>query len=162
MPADFALLLARDLACFASDHPGLKLALVLSTRRLDLHAEPIDVAVRMAGSLESSSLIVRKAFELEFGLFLHFGTYCRAVTNTRAQRAQAAPQRGRRARLRRSGAKAAPRSSSHVVDLALPRARRSCTRFNSTRLPRVARLDDANVRARMCLQPIEIEHRPCA
>jgi DNA-binding transcriptional LysR family regulator len=69
MPADFALLLARDLAHFASDHPGLKLDLVLSTRRLDLHAEQIDVAVRMAGGLESSALIVRKAFELEFGLF---------------------------------------------------------------------------------------------
>lgn len=68
-PADFALFLAPLLAEFGERYPGIHVDLVLSTRRLDLEKERIDVAFRIATALGDSSLITRRIMELDLGLF---------------------------------------------------------------------------------------------
>lgn len=64
LPVDFAnIYLATLIAEFARRYPGISFELDLSPRRVDLVAEPIDVAIRM-GESESSSLIARQLARL--------------------------------------------------------------------------------------------------
>lgn len=59
LPVDFATLyLTPIIVDFAQQHPGITFEFDLTPRRVDLVAEPFDVAIRM-GELENSSLIAR-------------------------------------------------------------------------------------------------------
>jgi DNA-binding transcriptional LysR family regulator len=68
-PADFAVLLAPHLAEFGRHHPKIAIDMVLSSRRLDLEREEIDIAFRIGLELADSSLIARRIQQLELGLF---------------------------------------------------------------------------------------------
>jgi DNA-binding transcriptional LysR family regulator len=69
LPVDFAnIFLTELLAEFAHDFPGITFDLDLTPRRVDLVAEPFDVAIRM-GEPEDSRLIARLLTRLEPRLF---------------------------------------------------------------------------------------------
>lgn len=64
LPVDFATTyLAPQLAEFSRRYPGISFEFDLTPRRVDLVAEPFDVAIRM-GELPDSTLIARKLAEL--------------------------------------------------------------------------------------------------
>lgn len=64
LPVDFATtLMAPHLPEFARLYPGISFEFDLTPRRVDLVAEPFDVAIRM-GELQDSALIARKLVEL--------------------------------------------------------------------------------------------------
>jgi len=48
------------LPAFMRQHPGLKIQLVLEDRYTDLHGEAIDIAVRIGGPLQDSSLVATR------------------------------------------------------------------------------------------------------
>lgn len=52
--------MAPVLSAFMRQHPDLKVQLLLEDRYTDLHSEAIDVAVRIGGSLQDSSLIATR------------------------------------------------------------------------------------------------------
>ncbi|MDR1424348.1 MAG: LysR family transcriptional regulator [Azoarcus sp.] len=69
LPADFAnQFLAPLIAEFARAYPGIAFELDLSPRRVDLVAEPFDVAIRM-GTPPDSNLIARPLARLAQGLY---------------------------------------------------------------------------------------------
>jgi DNA-binding transcriptional LysR family regulator len=60
-PASFGRpILAPALARFRRSHPALRVELVLSDRMVDVVAEGVDVAIRVASHLRDSSLVVRR------------------------------------------------------------------------------------------------------
>jgi DNA-binding transcriptional LysR family regulator len=64
LPVDFAVTyLAPGLTEFSRRHPGISFEFDLTPRRVDLVAEPFDVAIRM-GELPDSTLVARKLAEL--------------------------------------------------------------------------------------------------
>lgn len=71
MPPDFVELdLTPFLLQFAASYPEVRLELDLSPRRVDLLAERIDLAVRIASRLpDDSTLVARKLCELQNGLY---------------------------------------------------------------------------------------------
>lgn len=76
-PADFAVLLAPHLAEFGRHHPKIVIDMLISSRRLDLEREEIDVAFRIGAKIADSSLIARRIQQMELGLFAS-PTYLRA------------------------------------------------------------------------------------
>ncbi|MFB9262815.1 LysR family transcriptional regulator [Bradyrhizobium erythrophlei] len=69
LPVDFAMtFLAPQLAEFTRRYPGISFEFDLTPRRVDLVAEPFDVAIRM-GELPDSTLIARKLAEIPRYLF---------------------------------------------------------------------------------------------
>jgi DNA-binding transcriptional LysR family regulator len=69
LPVDFAATyLASQLAEFSRRYPGIDFEFDLTPRRVDLVAEPFDVAIRM-GELPDSTLIARKLAELPRHLY---------------------------------------------------------------------------------------------
>ena len=68
-PVDLGLhVLPRIVAKLTERHPGLVIELVLTSRRVDLIEEGIDLALR-GGRLEESSLVARKIVDSELGIF---------------------------------------------------------------------------------------------
>ncbi|GAB2879707.1 LysR family transcriptional regulator [Pseudoduganella ginsengisoli] len=64
LPVDFAaIFLAPSLGEFAQRYPGIRFELDLTPRKVDLVAEPFDLAIRM-GDLPDSALIARKLADL--------------------------------------------------------------------------------------------------
>lgn len=69
LPVDFATIyLAPLLTEFADRYPGISFELDLTPRRVDLVAEPFDVAIRV-GELPDSTLIARPLARLTAGLY---------------------------------------------------------------------------------------------
>ena len=69
LPVDFAnIYLAPLIAEFARRYPGISFEFDLTPRRVDLVAEPIDVAIRM-GESEDSTLISRQLGQLRRSLY---------------------------------------------------------------------------------------------
>lgn len=68
-PPDFAFFLSEVIAGFGLRYPGINLDLRLSSQRLDLVSEGIDVALRVATALPDSSLVARKLGQADAGLF---------------------------------------------------------------------------------------------
>jgi len=61
VPSDFDEgFLAARLAVFARTHPGIHLTVMVTNRTVDLAAEGLDLAVRVAGRLADSELVARK------------------------------------------------------------------------------------------------------
>ncbi|HVZ71243.1 MAG TPA: LysR family transcriptional regulator [Polyangia bacterium] len=60
--------LAELFTAFARQHPGIRLELVVTSRRVNLVEEGIDMALR-GGKLDDSSLVARKLAVAELGLF---------------------------------------------------------------------------------------------
>lgn len=78
LPVDFATLyLAPLMAEFARLHPGLRFDLDLTPRRVDLIAEPFDVAIR-TGELSDSSLVARLLARLDVAAYASPGYLQRA------------------------------------------------------------------------------------
>ena len=71
VPMDFGQLLVRQLIKpFMSAYPELKIDLNVVDREVDLIAERIDIALRIGpGTLKDSSLIGKKLFDINMGLF---------------------------------------------------------------------------------------------
>ena len=68
-PVDLGLhVLPRIVAKLTERHPGLVIELVLTSRRVDLIEEGIDLALR-GGRLEESSLVARKIIDSGLGIF---------------------------------------------------------------------------------------------
>jgi DNA-binding transcriptional LysR family regulator len=67
-PPDAARALVDALARFAERYPRVHVELIVTSRRLDLIEERIDLALR-GGQLSDSSLIARKLFESALGLY---------------------------------------------------------------------------------------------
>lgn len=64
LPVDFAtIFVAPHLGAFAQRYPDIRFELDLTPRRVDLVAEPYDLAIRM-GDLPDSSLVARKLADL--------------------------------------------------------------------------------------------------
>lgn len=69
-PSDFALaVLAPIVASFMERHPEVVIDLLASEQRLDFESERIDLAFRATASLEDSSLVAQKLFEVQGRLF---------------------------------------------------------------------------------------------
>jgi DNA-binding transcriptional LysR family regulator len=70
MPHDLASdLLAPMLAQFAIDYPAVTLEMDLSARRVDLIGENFDLAIRVGGTLDDTSLAARKIAYFSDGLY---------------------------------------------------------------------------------------------
>ncbi|RXZ38755.1 LysR family transcriptional regulator [Oxalobacteraceae bacterium CAVE-383] len=70
MPHDLAAdLLAPMLARFAIDYPAVTLEMDLSARRVDLIGENFDLAIRVGGTLDDTSLAARKVADFSDGLY---------------------------------------------------------------------------------------------
>ena len=65
-----ATFLAEAAARFTGQHPSVSMDVWITSRRVDLVAEGVDVAIRASGErLQDSALLVRKLMPLEFHLF---------------------------------------------------------------------------------------------
>jgi DNA-binding transcriptional LysR family regulator len=84
-PADYAVLLAPHLAEFGRQHPKIAIDMVISSQRLDLESEEIDVAFRIGPELADSSLIARRIQQMDLGFFA-------APAYLRARRPLSSPQ----------------------------------------------------------------------
>ncbi|MBY0242820.1 MAG: LysR family transcriptional regulator [Burkholderiaceae bacterium] len=80
LPVDFAtIFLAPHLGAFAQRYPGIRFELDLTPRKVDLVAEPYDLAIRM-GDLPDSTLIARKLADLPRHLYASPGYLAKAGT----------------------------------------------------------------------------------
>ncbi len=64
----YHLYLRGKLGAFATQYPGIELHIIFSTRRVDLHAEPFDLEIRV-GRLPDSELKARKLATVHAGVY---------------------------------------------------------------------------------------------
>ncbi len=69
-PVDLGVVvLAPLLSHFVRTHPGLRVETVLTSRRVDLVQEGVDIAVRAGARLTDSTLVARKVASSDLGIF---------------------------------------------------------------------------------------------